>query len=159
MKTIKLILIFILISNNAWCNNLEFKKPKEISNYMKNSFDFKDDYEIFNKSDYWQSPEEFLKNKKGDCEDYAIFSNYFLNKIGYNSFIISFYGLNNFAHTVTIYEENNKFNAFNEDRLYKYQSDTIEETLTKIYPFWTWGAFATRKNGKGFALKKFKNNY
>lgn len=32
------------------------------------------DAEQFGREDYWQPPEEFEKNKKGDCEDFALWS-------------------------------------------------------------------------------------
>jgi len=32
------------------------------------------DKELFNKQDYWQTPDEFEKNKKGDCEDFSLWA-------------------------------------------------------------------------------------
>ena len=32
------------------------------------------DRELFGKEDYWQPPEEFEKKKKGDCEDFALWT-------------------------------------------------------------------------------------
>ena len=109
------------------------------------------------KQDYWQNPEEFLRRKAGDCEDYALFAQYVLEKLGFDSFVVSFYAPDGFAHTVTVYKDAEKFNVINEDRLYKYRSKTIEEALSRIHPTWTWGAIAREKEKRGWKLQTLRN--
>jgi Bacterial transglutaminase-like cysteine proteinase BTLCP len=43
------------------------------------------DQEQFGQSDYWQPPEEFEKSKKGDCEDYALWTWRQLLSMGYDA--------------------------------------------------------------------------
>jgi hypothetical protein len=43
------------------------------------------DKEQFGKDDYWQPPEEFEKRKKGDCEDYALWTWRQLLSMGYDA--------------------------------------------------------------------------
>jgi len=43
------------------------------------------DKELFGKSDYWQPPEEFEKRKKGDCEDFALWTWRQLLSMGYDA--------------------------------------------------------------------------
>lgn len=43
------------------------------------------DKELFGKDDYWQPPEEFEKRKKGDCEDFALWTWRQLLNLGYHA--------------------------------------------------------------------------
>ena len=43
------------------------------------------DKELFGKEEYWQPPEEFEKRKKGDCEDFALWTWRQLLNMGYDS--------------------------------------------------------------------------
>lgn len=43
------------------------------------------DEELFRKKDYWQPPEDFEKRKKGDCEDFALWTWRQLLSMGYNA--------------------------------------------------------------------------
>lgn len=43
------------------------------------------DEELFGKKDYWQPPEDFEKNKKGDCEDFALWTWRQLLSMGYDA--------------------------------------------------------------------------
>ena len=43
------------------------------------------DKEQFNKDDYWMPPEEFEKRKKGDCDDFALWTWRQLLEMGYKS--------------------------------------------------------------------------
>jgi len=43
------------------------------------------DKELFGKDDYWQPPEEFEKNRKGDCEDFALWTWRQLLSMGYDA--------------------------------------------------------------------------
>lgn len=43
------------------------------------------DKELFGKDEYWQPPEDFEKRKKGDCEDFALWTWRQLLKLGYDA--------------------------------------------------------------------------
>jgi Bacterial transglutaminase-like cysteine proteinase BTLCP len=43
------------------------------------------DQELFGKNDYWQPPEEFEQRKKGDCEDFALWTWRQLLAMGYEA--------------------------------------------------------------------------
>ena len=45
---------------------------KSISSWIWYNIWYKHDEDVWNKKDYWQSPEETLKLLSGDCEDFAI---------------------------------------------------------------------------------------
>ncbi|MGB6476170.1 MAG: transglutaminase domain-containing protein [Candidatus Sulfotelmatobacter sp.] len=47
--------------------------------------DYVSDRELLGKNDYWQPPEEFEKRKKGDCEDFAVWTWRQLLNMGYDA--------------------------------------------------------------------------
>lgn len=89
--------------------------PKIIQRYLENHIIFVKDI-----GDYHQSPKYTFERGKGDCEDFAILSNYCLVKNGYNSYIISVNwgsGLRD-GHAVGVYKENGKLFVIDE-KIYK----------------------------------------
>ena len=56
----------------------EFETIEDAQYYMQDNFEYEKDIEQFGQADYWQTPEEFYYNRKGDCEDYVIFLGYLL---------------------------------------------------------------------------------
>lgn len=52
-------------------------------NFFFNQWEYIEDIYNWQKSDYWASPQEFLR-KAGDCEDYSIIKYVTLKKLGYN---------------------------------------------------------------------------
>lgn len=59
-------------------------KIKRTHWFVNNKFKYKEDWDTYNKSDYWATPNEFVKNQGGDCEDYAIMKYALLKKLGVN---------------------------------------------------------------------------
>lgn len=131
--------------------------PKKLSKFMTKNFKFVEDQDNFGKVDYWQSPAEMLASKKGDCEDYALFADAALTDLGYESQVVSIYGTNGFAHTVAVYKQEGKYRVFNDGRLYKYDTDSLEEALSKIYREWQWAALTERRNDRGWMNEIFYN--
>jgi len=61
-----------------WLHNL--KSPEQLQMFLQNCV-YISDFEQFGKIEYYQTPDEFFHNRKGDCEDFAYFSAYvFLRK-------------------------------------------------------------------------------
>lgn len=54
-------------------------------NTIINKYRYVSDERIYGVSDYWATPEEFLKNRGGDCEDFAITKAVLLKELGVNS--------------------------------------------------------------------------
>ena len=118
---------------------LELKTPQSIAHYMWRHFIFEQDQRNFGQSEYWQSPEEFLKTGKGDCEDFAIFARELLHLNGINAFLLNIYGPG-YGHTICVFMENGKYNAIDGTNVENYQADNLPDLMTKINPFWNEGA-------------------
>jgi predicted transglutaminase-like cysteine proteinase len=124
---------------------------------MKENFKFEEDKKLFGIEDYWQSPEEFWGRRTGDCEDYALFAKQVLEQHGIESYVVSFYGPRGYAHTIVIYRDGDRYDVINEDRLKRYQAETVEEALSKVYSDWSWGAVAQEHNHQGWMVFKLQN--
>lgn len=72
-------------------------------NNFANSWPYKTDWEVWQLSDYWASPSEFLKYS-GDCEDYAITKFVSLKKLGIPPeklrIVVLYDTIRNIAHAV-----------------------------------------------------------
>ena len=66
---------------------LKFNNLEEIYSYMFSNFSQKSDMSVHGVDDYWQAPKETLDLKSGDCEDFAIFMMYHLEKIGIDTLL------------------------------------------------------------------------
>jgi hypothetical protein len=164
-----LIILTIAVQSPAWsqAQNLAILRlspvlegidsPKNLSKFMRKNFKFVEDRDNFGKVDYWQSPEQMLQLKKGDCEDFALFADAILKELGFESEVISIYGTNQYAHTVAAFKQDGKWRIFNDGKLYKYDTDTLEESVSKVYAEWTWAAFTEKKKSRGWLKKIFYN--
>src|SRR5215471_14141488 len=67
------------------------------------------DQEQFNRPDYWMPPEEFEERKKGDCDDFALWTWRQLIAIGYDArFVCGFWGRYGSAHAWVHFTENGR---------------------------------------------------
>jgi len=70
-----------------WLHNL--KSPEQLQAFLKQCT-YISDLEQFGRTEYFQTPDELFRNRKGDCEDFAYFSAYvFLRKRwAFRSFVV-----------------------------------------------------------------------
>ncbi len=69
----------------------ELNSPKAIADYLWKNFVFEEDQRLFGREDYWQTPQEFMDLKKGDCEDFAMMAAQILKLQGIQSMILNIY--------------------------------------------------------------------
>ncbi len=113
--------------------------PEAIARYLWRNFRFESDQSQFGREEHWQSPEEFLNNGKGDCEDFALFAQKILKMNGIKSFMLNIYSPR-FAHTVCVFMENGKYNIIDGSKVIRFEASSLNGLLEKIYPFWQQGA-------------------
>lgn len=135
----------------------EISTPEELAQWMSRHFEFREDESLVGSLDYWQRPEEFLRRRQGDCEDYALFAQYILQKMGIEAYVVSLYGERGYAHTITVFKDHGRFRILNEDRLLKDRAQTIEEALSRVYAGWVWAAIAEERYGRGRMLQPILN--
>src|SRR5258708_3269033 len=68
------------------------------------------DKDQFGMEDYWQPPEEFERNKRGDCEDFALWTWRQLINMGYNArYVLGTYDGPGTTHAWVVYEDDGWF--------------------------------------------------
>jgi len=91
----------------------EFETIEDAQYYMQDNFEYEKDIDQFGQADYWQTPEEFYYNGKGDCEDWSLFAMYLLNRMNIQSqFILTKSRYNKISHAITYVPDIEKYIDF-----------------------------------------------
>ncbi len=132
----------------------ELTSPEKIARYLWRNFAYEKDQSQFGTEEYWQSADQFLSNRKGDCEDFALLASELLKQSGRTAFIVNIYG-SRYAHTICIYIENGKYNAIDGSDLKRVNADDLKSLISKINPSWTRAAITdiSEETNKGKILK------
>jgi Bacterial transglutaminase-like cysteine proteinase BTLCP len=88
--------------------SIECASIKDIRAFLANCL-YVSDKELFGKEDYWQPPDEFEKKRKGDCEDFALWTWRQLLHLGYDArFVGGSYGIYGRGHAWVEYFQDGK---------------------------------------------------
>ena len=138
IKVIRLtlmLIMFISLISFAEAREIEnlptFKTPQQLSNWLMCNFKYHKEI-----GDHWQSPEETLQKRSGDCEDFAILVIVMLKKMGIKSdmVILTFRGLS-MGHVICIWKDCDGIVNFISNRELVYTRKTsIEEAVKRFYP-------------------------
>jgi len=133
--------------------------PEQIARYIFRNFAYETDQTQFGSEEHWQAPEELMANRKGDCEDFALFASEILKANGISSFLVNVYG-KNFAHTLCVFKEDGKFHVIDGKEVKRYNASSLDELFSKIYPRWNSAALVGFSSEKscGRVLKTFQKN-
>lgn len=71
-----------------------------ILRWVSDNIEYERDYENWVVPEYWQTPEQTLTKRTGDCEDYCILAQEMLRRIGVESEIVVVYTENDNLHAV-----------------------------------------------------------
>lgn len=135
-----------------------YSTPKTIAAFLKREFTFKRDEALFHEADHWQSPDEFLARKTGDCEDYALLAQALLRRHGFEALVFSVFGEDGYAHTVAVFmDQQGRYNAINQDRLQLAHAVSLEALAAQLYPAWTYAAIVEQDGSYGRPVKEFFN--
>lgn len=119
---------------------VSIKTPENLANWLKNDFEY-----VWESFDAWQSPQETINLKKGDCEDFAILAAEVLRRLGVSSdiLIIKFKDLKT-AHAVCAFKgRGGKYQFISNRQLIETQEDKLQEAIKKIYPDWDYVIFTS----------------
>jgi len=131
--------------------------PEQIARYIFRNFVYETDQAQFGSEEHWQAPEELMANRKGDCEDFALFASEILKANGISSFLLNVYG-KKFAHTLCVFKENGKFNVIDGKEVKRYNASSLDELFEKIYPHWNSASLVgfSSESNRGRVLKTFQ---
>ena len=113
-------------------NSVNFiKTPDALARLLTGNFR----YEL-KMTDEWQTPEETLSLKKGDCDDFALLAQAVLKGIGIKSdvLILKFRGLS-VLHAICIWKDKaGKYSFISNRELYRTGKSDIQEAVATFYP-------------------------
>lgn len=134
--------------------------PDAVAGFLLDQFAFQRDTDLFGEVDRWQSPEEFLQRRVGDCEDYALLAQELLRRNGIEAYVFSLFGPEGYAHTVSVYrDEDGRYNVINEDKLRRYRAKTLEAVAAQINPAWTVGMIAEQDGTHGRIVREITHTF
>jgi predicted transglutaminase-like cysteine proteinase len=126
----------------------QLQTPEQITRYMWRNFLFENDARQFGREDYWQSPEEFLMTRKGDCEDFATFAYEILKLNGYSAYLLNIYG-GKYSHTVCVFKENGKYQVIDGTDVKRYNAEALNDLTSEIYSRWETGMIVKPATSEG----------
>lgn len=141
-------LIFILsgecLAGNFGLEISRIKTPQALASWLAKNFSY-----AIESRDVWQSPQETLETKSGDCEDFAILAQDVLNKIGISSQIMVVrFKDSNLAHAICIWKNESGYYEFISNKeLIRTTSPSIQGAISYYYP--DWGQLALADSRKG----------
>lgn len=68
-----------------WNKPIQVSSIDEAMKWCSDNIEYKNDKEVWNQSDYWQTPQETYDKRTGDCEDYCILFMQLVYELGYES--------------------------------------------------------------------------
>jgi hypothetical protein len=87
--------------------------------------------------DYWKKPHETVKDKGGDCEDFAFLVDKILSDVGYETKVIAmYYRKRRVGHAIAVIKIGNKYTWFCNMYYGRLKYDTIRDLLNDNYPDW-----------------------
>ena len=135
-----------------------YGEPKAVAAFLKTTLTFRRDEELFGEADHWQSPEEFLARKVGDCEDYALLARALLRRRGITAHVLSLFGQEGYAHTVCVFlDAQGRYNVIDVDRARFPRAKTLEALASWLYPGWTFGGLVDQDGARGRMLQRITN--
>lgn len=123
------------ISSLKSCN---LRTPELISQWMQNNIAYKSDWVLHEAIEYWQTPQETLSLKAGDCEDAAFLIQALLDEIGIGSSVISLGYLDKEErekrHAMCVFPAGEPRSYFNNAYLFKTNEAVDASFILKLYP-------------------------
>ncbi len=137
-----------------------YTTPKAVATFLRNNVTFTRDEELFGEADRWQSPEEFVARKAGDCEDYALLARALLRRNGIEAYVFSVFGKQGYAHTVCVFlDARGRYNVIDGDKLRTLHAESLEAVASWLDPAWTSGAIAEQAGARGQMIQQVTNSH
>ena len=158
LKLYNLALVGILVSAPLYPKDI-VKCPDTLSVWMKYNLTYQKE-----KIDYWKTPEETIKDKGGDCDDFAILAQEILKDLSLEGDIIYLSkskGKENWkiGHMICLFKnKKGEYQIFDNQYLLKHNSENAIETILHYYPEYDYIRLCTpdRYCGKRIKLKGIK---
>lgn len=128
----------------------KYKTVEGISGWIENNIEYKSDHEVWNMQDYWQTSEETLKTRSGDCEDISILAYECFCKLGLEAKLVTI-NTKKRGHTICVFKRNGLWSYFSSDGLQDDRTNTYKELLGYAKIGWTYYAEVDTKGNTIFS--------
>lgn len=121
------------------------KTPEALAEWLASEFKYRLEF-----PDKWQSPDETILSKQGDCEDFAVLTSACLNRMGIanNILIVKFKNLGT-SHAVCAWKDDaGSYNFISNRSLKQTHKKTLEAAIEKYYPDWGRITFTDEYNNR-----------
>lgn len=101
---------------------------------------------IPDEDEYWKLPNETLKDKGGDCEDFAILTKKVMSELGVKGDIIllqSKLDKKIYGHAIFVFKKNGLYKIFDNQILLETKETKLTKLLDFYYSDWVWAAKCT----------------
>ncbi len=146
MLSASFILITFLFLSPAFSQTMQsaanhIKSAQDLSIWFGNEFRYETEM-----PDRWQTAEETLKLKTGDCEDFAILSKEILGRKGISGdiLVVKFKGVNQ-SHAIFIFKDGEFFSFISNQKLVQTKSKTLIGAIQDQFPDWEKVTFTSSK--------------
>ena len=137
-----------------------YTTPKAVAAFLHKAFTFQGDEALFGEADRWQSPEEFVARKAGDCEDYALLARALLRRNGIEAYVFSVFGKEGYAHTVCVFKDDRgRYNLIDGGKLRHLGAISLDAVASWLYPAWTVSGIAEQVGAHGQMVKQLTNSH
>jgi hypothetical protein len=129
-------------SKNLEEDTASISSPRALTEWLSSDFQYA--MEI---PDAWQSPQETVSLKRGDCEDFAILASAVLWRLGIpNEILIIKFKKLKIGHAICIWKDKDGFYKFiSNQKMYDTGKDRIEDAIGKLFPDWESIAFVGQR--------------
>ena len=121
------------LAKNFSAEAASIKNPQALVNWLASNFSY-----VMEMPDKWQTPEETVQLKTGDCEDFAILASAILTRLGIaNDIIIVKYKGLNIAHAICAWKDKDGFYKYiSNQEMVNTRKGNLEEAIEKFHPDW-----------------------
>lgn len=119
----------------------KYINANELQIYMRQNFIYNEDSVVEPYFDYFQLPSVLEFSKMGDCDDFATYSWYYLNKMGIKATRYVLWGKTredeSYGHAITVFlDTDNTYSIFSNKYVYKTLKTEPVEAIKDLYKLW-----------------------
>lgn len=108
------------------------KSPEQLVNWLHSEFTYELKF-----PDYKQTPDETLKRRAGDCDDFARLSQMILNDMGIKSeVVIVKYRQIKIMHAICAFKSGATYSFISNREMIRTDGRSINEAITEVFPDW-----------------------
>ena len=131
--------------------------PDKIVAWVHRNIWYKKDEQVHGKKEYWQTSEETLRLKSGDCEDFSVLISDALTHLGIKSYVLAIQPEVGHGHAICVYGHNgNLYGASNDRTKYVLGGGDVQDIAKKVFKNWKSATIYythTIKDGKNKPVK------